>query len=439
MKSESFKKPALIGAAGALGVTFATGLFLYFDTADIPKATPQESDWRSQLTERSAPSAQADPISEETSPKTPPRVAEAGPREDRTDDITNELLPIGERRRQAFLLAEEDEQAAMEALRKLMEEEGSSATQAALAEALGASDNPEVKALIDQLASGEDEMVARGAIRGIASRGSAEDADTLSGLLHNVRLPDSVRTEAALGLGDMGTPEALNHLMRASYTAVDFDDFEPVFQSVLAGLGMQDFENTADYFARLLEHPEIDHNTRVTALDALADAEGDASSLLLEYTRHEDPEVREAAAWSLALREDVQKVAAQLTEQLASESDPEVRSRLYHAVDASGAEVESLWNQVIREKDQSAFLAGAGMLAREVSSPESTLASRFDRDAVPPLKTIALESPDFGTQLKAINTLGRANSPQAQAALKEIYASNSDPRIQRAVEVARMR
>jgi hypothetical protein len=431
---KSLPSPRITAVVGAGAVLAAAGfiLFLNHGTEDLPPPSPQQTDWREGFSGSqflAAENTASDPALSHATAGTENQLMA-------TTDLENPLLSIAERRRLAFKLAEEDPAAAFEALKKLAEEGADPLMQAALAEALGNSNDPAIRALIDQLAMGDDDTVAGGAVRGIASRDTEEAAALLSSILHDVELHDAVRTEAARGLGQMQNPAAFDQLLRASYGAIDLDDFEPVFQGILEGLGMQDFKNTADYFSRLLEHPEVDTPTRVAALEALADAQGAATPLLFQYAAHDDPDVREAASWALGIREDLHEHSEQLIQRIAQESNAEVRGRLYDAATIAQVETPQLWNQVLRETDPHAFLAGAALLAGQVQ-PHTANANRFDSEAVPTLTRIALESSSTTQQYRAIMALGASPTPGAREALDSIYTTRTDPQIQQVIKVAR--
>jgi len=425
MKNKFSLRTITLTSSAAVLVAGSAFFFITRDSAEIP-APSQTDDWRTQLTAENRLAANAgDPARLSVNSEENIR--------DESDALLSPMTSVAEQRRRAFLLAEEDPQKARELLEQLMASGEHPALQAALAEALALSENSDIKTFIDSLATGENEELARAAIRGISGRDSAEAAGLLSNILHNPGMPDSMRTEAARSLGQMQEPTAFNHLLRASYEVVDLDDFEPVFHSVLEGMGMADYTQTADYFARLLEHPDIDIASKVTALEALADAQGDAAKLLLQYVSHEDMDMREAAIWSLAVRPEIDQYAEPVMSHILREKDPDARALLYSTAAAAGANAEALWQNVMDESDRHAYLAGLSFLATQAQGP---LGQRFDREAVPNLKKIAQESTHRAEQIKAINALGRANTAGARAALLDINASNSDPRVQQAITVA---
>lgn len=180
---------------------------------------------------------------------------------------------------------------AMAALKSALKNDLPPYVKAAIAEGLGQSPNPEAQALLNDLANGKDETTARGAVRGLASRGDAGAVDTLGNLLFNDQTPMSVRTEAALGLGDVDLPAAQDLLTRAVSQIHD----EDVLESVLDGLGRRPFSDTEEFFANYLNSPNVPPESKVLAIESVRDADGDVLSFLSKYLNDANPDVRAAA------------------------------------------------------------------------------------------------------------------------------------------------
>jgi HEAT repeat protein len=143
---------------------------------------------------------------------------------------------------------------------------------AAIGEGLGESPNPEAKNLLMSLLNDSDEVAARGAIRGLALRGDGESIMVLTQVLNDAQRPERLRSEAALGLGDIPEPEALATLTRA---ATEIREPE-LADTVLEGLGRRPFAETEDFFRKYLEAAGLDANSKVAALEGLAATQGDA-------------------------------------------------------------------------------------------------------------------------------------------------------------------
>ena len=180
---------------------------------------------------------------------------------------------------------------AMAALKNVLTNDSPRYLKAAVAEGLGQSPNPEAPGLLKELATGKDEITARGAARGLAARGDSQAVDTLGGLLFNDQTPLSVRTEAALALGDVELPGAQDLLTRA-VTQIQDDD---VRESVLDGLGRRPFSETEQFFRNYLNSSDVPPEAKVLAIEAVTDAEGDVAPFLSNYLNDPNPDVRAAA------------------------------------------------------------------------------------------------------------------------------------------------
>jgi HEAT repeat protein len=162
---------------------------------------------------------------------------------------------------------------------------------AAIAEGLGASPNPEARDLLHDLLNGKDQITARAAARGLGARGDADAVDTLGNLLFNEQTPLGVRTEAALALGDVSLPSAQDQLVRAISQIQDDD----IRESVLDGLGRRPFSDTEEFFRNYLNSPTVPPESKVLAIEAVRDADGDVAPFLSNYLNDPNPDVRAAA------------------------------------------------------------------------------------------------------------------------------------------------
>lgn len=167
---------------------------------------------------------------------------------------------------------------------------------AAIAENLGQVSSSEATDLLHQLVNGKDETVARGAARGLAARGDADAASTLGSTLFNDQTPLSVRTEAALALGDVNLPAAQDFLTRALAQIQD----EDIRESALDGLGRRPFSETEDFFRNYLSSPNVPADAKVLAIEAVRDADGDdVIPFLSNYVNDANPDVSTAAKEAL--------------------------------------------------------------------------------------------------------------------------------------------
>jgi HEAT repeat protein len=276
------------------------------------------------------------------------------------------------------------------------------------------------------LLNDQDETVARGALRGFAARGDSEAVEILGNVLFNPQKPESVRTEAALALGDVAQPGALNALVRAVNELQD----PALSESILEGLGKRPFAETETFFSTWLESSGVSADFKVTALEALGNSSGDVAPLLLKYASDQDPEVRAAAAWALSASPTQTDVGPQLLDLLSHEASPEVRTRLYQALGGQeNYDVETVLSLTQKEFEPSARLAALNLLAEGCRSrPSSELLNYFNASAVPELKSIALTDRESQRRLSSVMTLRRADTAESVNALQEIAQRSTDTR-----------
>lgn len=305
---------------------------------------------------------------------------------------------------------------------------------AAIAEALAESPHPAAKDLVLGVLNGSDETAARGAIRGLGLRGDAASAQVLEQTLFDPDKPESLRTEAALAIGDIRQPSAMDTLTRAINELQD----DTIAENVLHAVGKRPFTETEGFFRAYLESPSPSPELKAAALESLNSAEGDPSKFLLGYTRDTDPQLRAAAAWALVGADSTQDLAPQLIESIKSEPEAEIRARLYQALaNQNTVDTAAVLDLAQKESDPSARLAGLNALAAACRShPNPELSAYFNQNAVPELTKDALNGGDSQTRLGSVIALRRAGTSEADAALAQIAAQSNDPRV---VEATRIR
>jgi HEAT repeat protein len=204
-------------------------------------------------------------------------------------------LSLRQRREAARALAKIGTDEAMTALKSALTNNNPPYVKAAIAEGLGESPNPEAPDLLHQLVTGKDDTVARAAARGFALRGDADAVNTLGTLLFNGQTPLSVRSEAALALGDVDLPGAQDLLTKAISQIND----EDVQESVLDGLGRRPFADTEEFFRNYLNSPDVPPASKVIAIQSITDADGEVAPFLANYLNDPNPDVRAAAKKAL--------------------------------------------------------------------------------------------------------------------------------------------
>ena len=209
--------------------------------------------------------------------------------------MLDQTLSLRVRRQAARSLAKLGTDEAMAALRAALANNNPPSLKAAIAEGLGESPNPQARDLLHELVNGKDETTARGAARGLALQGDADAVNTLGNLLFNEQTPLSVRTEAALALGDVDLASAQDLLTQAINKIQD----EDVRESVLDGLGRRPFADTEPFFRNYLDSPDVSPDSKVLAIEAITDADGDVGQFLTKYLNDPNSDVRAAAKSAL--------------------------------------------------------------------------------------------------------------------------------------------
>ena len=305
---------------------------------------------------------------------------------------------------------------------------------AAIAEGLGENSLPEAKTALENLLVEKDEVVARGAVRGVALKGDAEAVETLLKVLRDEQRAESVRTEAALALGDVNQPSVTPSLIKAMSEIQD----EGIAEFILEGLGQKPLSETEEFFRNYLSSPDVSGALRVAAVEALADAQGDPTSLLMKYAADSDPEVRMAAGFALASTDEQGTAGAQLLGLMERETDPQVRAKFYQALEnQSGVDFAKAFGMVKNETDLSAKLAGLNLLAHgSKTNPDPDIFNYFNQTGFTELKSAALTGERLQDRLSATMTLRKINSAESLAALQELAKQSSDPKVVEAANSA---
>jgi len=310
----------------------------------------------------------------------------------------------------------------------------SSYVKAAIGEGLGENSHPEAMPVLLEMIQDADETAARGAIRGLSLRGDAESAQVLDKVLFDEHAAESVRTEAALALGDIRQAAALASLTRA---ATEWSD-SSLTESVLEGLGKRPFSETEDFFRSYFESSALTTEGKVIAVEALANSFGEAGPLLLNLARDSDPDVRAAAAWSLISSGEESNLSAPLISLLQQEPVPSVRSRLYEALaNQDGWDVSVVLGLAKNETDPQARMKALGALATTFrSSPSTESLAYFNDTAVPELKQTALTDTSPQDRVSSVMVLAQGRTPESTAALAEISNQAHDAKVVEAAEAA---
>lgn len=104
-------------------------------------------------------------------------------------------------------------------------------------------------------------------------------------------------------------------------------------KEIVVALARRPFGETESFFSSYLAQDNLDPEIRIAVLEALGDAAGDSSRLLLRYLADDDPETRAAAAWGLANLEGPGQIATQLLKHLDNEKDADIRAYINIALE----------------------------------------------------------------------------------------------------------
>lgn len=275
---------------------------------------------------------------------------------------------------------------------------------ATIEEALGHSGHPQATILLASLLRDHDESVVRGAVRGLAAIADTEAVKFLSEIIGDRQRSQAVRIEAAFALGEVGTPEAYELLIKHGGRERDRE----IAEALLSGLGRQSFDRTERFFRAYLESARVDSEMRVLALESLGQTTGDATPFLATFLTSKDADVRAAAAWAVANLDEPGDVAQQLVAQLRIETQPEVRTRLYQALENQETiDPVSLLPLIVSDGDTTTRIAGMKLLAAQLDLGEGSpaLARQFDDVVVPQLAALTINGEDFQIRLGSVIAL----------------------------------
>jgi HEAT repeat protein len=340
--------------------------------------------------------------------------------------FVDERVAFAERRMYAYRLARVGSPECIAALRHVLGH-APPEQKAFIAQLIGSAGNPAVKPLLLPLLQDASETVVIGAIRGLSATGGEDVAAEIGAMLSDSTRLQTVRIEAATGLGNLATPAAKEALTQALRQT----DASELATEILKGLGRFQFASVANTFERYLINPDTPAEMRVVAAEALAQSTTEAAPFLLAVAENDArADVRAAAAWAISAHQAPAEVGRALAQLVESEQVPDVRRRLYEALlPQSEVPAERLLPAVQAEQDVAARVAGFNVIGSLAGKqPTSSTASAFDREIVPELLQIATTPNTLNIQMRAVFALRRAQTERARAALA-VIASDAHPQI----------
>ena len=334
----------------------------------------------------------------------------------------DERVDLAERRIYAYRLARVGSPECIAALLKVFQT-APAEHKAFMAQLIGSTGNPAAKEWLLPLLNDADERVVMAAVRGLSAIGGADVSALIAGILSDQHRPDPVRVQAALGLGDLGTPMARDALVETFNMAPSRE----VATQILSSLGKFPFPMVADTFTEYLAAPETPPGMRVVATESLAFSTKEAVPFLLGLVGGDaDADVRASAAWAISAHFDDQYIGQTLTGLAEQETEADVRRRLYEALlPQADIPSERLLPMIEAENDIAARVAGFNALGRAAGlQPASVAAATFDSQIVPELLQIATSENSLNIQMRAVFALRRAQ----QAALA-VIARDAQPQV----------
>jgi HEAT repeat protein len=267
----------------------------------------------------------------------------------------------------------------------------------------------------------------RAAIQALVELGSSQAVNALVEVLDDPLQSVDLRSEAAMGLGDINGPEVMPALAHAAMTIGD----EEVVTQVLNAIGRREFSETQAFFQQYLGSA-VASDLRVVALESLAQAKGDPTAFLAGYIADSNAEVRASAAWAMSATEATGNAGPQLIASLQGELEPKVRWRLYQAlVNQESFDTSTALALVQRETDPAARIAGMDLLGSSLrDNPNPAIRTFFDQTAAPALKNTALTGESDSERIAAVMALVHASTPAAMSALQDLAQQATDPRVQ---------
>jgi HEAT repeat protein len=340
---------------------------------------------------------------------------------------------LKDRREAAWILAKGGDAETLSALRQILADPAAAPDlKAAIIEGLAYSNYPQKKEVFLSALAEKNEVVARAAIKGLSSIGDQESVDILSGIAGSPDEPGILVSEAIAGLGKISNPLAYQTLVDLYNESAGKDNSDSDSrQEIIAALGQRNISETGEFFDQILKGKDSNPELRVAVAQSLEETQGDVSPFLINMLHDENGEVRAAAAWTLAAREEPGNIAREAEAILQKEPDAKVRTRLYQALgNQENVDIGAVFPAISNESDPDARAAGYDLLAKNIGTLKNTdLKERFENAIVPELKQSALTADKLNSRLSAIITLRRANTEQSRRALEEIAAQSKDNRI----------
>ena len=209
------------------------------------------------------------------------------------------------------------------------------------------------------------------AIEGLANGVRTETMNRLVEIYSDEIFSKNLRIQAAISLGSFS--DANNMLVESFQNATDPE----LLEGVLEGLGKQDFANNLSFYNNIFISDKIPADTKHIALENLSINEEITGNFFISIIAdNPDADLRSDAAWSFGEIEEEAHLdySKQLTNLLNTESNSEVRTQIYNALQAHDAFSPNQISRILEtEVDDTSFLAGAILVGHHLQEQHKDL------------------------------------------------------------------
>jgi HEAT repeat protein len=303
----------------------------------------------------------------------------------------------------------------------------------ALLESIGSSGQSEAGEFLKGYLGDPEQGMRRSAIRGLATTGQEEDAQTIGSLMGKQGLAIEESTEVALALGESRAPNATTILLQA-YPKADRDE---LVQCLILGLAQRPFGQTQQFFQQILGDPATGSDRKQEVLTALGQFDSVKEDFFGPYLQSPDPEVRSGAYLGLGVLTEGNP-GPRLLIALEKESDPQARLSLIEALGMKSSGDPWAMNRIaIGEKEPIPRILAVKAVAQSLQGREPTDAAvvEFGRVWAPELARLAIEGSNT-EGLQAVLALSIRKSPEVRVALRQVASQSQDTKVQAAAQKA---
>ncbi len=341
--------------------------------------------------------------------------------------LWDESVSLKLRRQLVWRFARSDDPADFQLLTEyLTSSDGDPRIQALILESLGESKNPEARKWVLSALDADDERIVCAALRGLAKMDHSADLALFSNFLLLTEASLGIRAEAAMALGTLTSTEAGEQLVAAYRTVGPGADV--LREALINGLGQRDISETESFFREVLAN-ETNAEHRLSIVETVSEAKGDTAPFLSDCLRDADSELRAEAAWNMGMLDG--EHGDVLCEHLKTETDSEVRKRLYEALDDQEIiDVPLVLARSLQEEDVEVQLAAYTLVATRLDDIEDVAERKSaELELIGEFERMAVESETLNQRLRAVIGLRRMQTEGSGAALDRLIGQSTDPRV----------